>query len=215
MDKIGRFCDKNIAEALGRTDRYKVKKCLRSLKTYAGITDWDAKEDLTLSKFMEIFLKKMSSGVQLEGGGVAHFTPQTTHCQIRQGLSYDYHLKVEEINLWYQDLVQLMGLEDIVSYGWEHFSGYPCFFKIKTRKCDEMLSRKPLPANAEMETHDYHPTNANSYHIPDIPLYLLNKFQRLYEKDYKIFNYKVSDDSMKDYASYACVSELHALLKLQ
>jgi len=215
MDKIGRFCDKNIAAALGRPERYKVKKCLRSIKTFAGIMDWDAEEDLTLPKFMEMFLKKMSSGVQLEGGGIAHFTPQTMHCQIPQGLSYDYHLKVEEINLWYQDFVQLMRLENIVSSGWEHFSGYPCFFKIRTRGCDEMLSRKPLPIKSEMETHDYHPTNANSYHIPDIPLSLLKKFQRMYEKDYKTFNYKLSDDSMKVYASNACVSELHALLKLQ
>ena len=52
-------------------------------------------------------------------GSEPHFTPLTTHCGIDAGVQYDLILKVEEIDLWYPDIVHILGLQDDVGSGWD------------------------------------------------------------------------------------------------
>ena len=46
------------------------------------------------------------------------FAPVTEQCGIGLGMEYDLHLRLEQMEDWYPDLVQLMGLEDFVRRGW-------------------------------------------------------------------------------------------------
>lgn len=47
-----------------------------------------------------------------------HFAQQARFCGFDQGLTYDYVLKLERINEWYYDLVEDLGLGDVVQSGW-------------------------------------------------------------------------------------------------
>ena len=44
--------------------------------------------------------------------------PQSSMCGIGQGMQYDLALMVEAIDLWYPDLVNLLGLEEAAASGW-------------------------------------------------------------------------------------------------
>ena len=46
-----------------------------------------------------------------------HFAPMTEHCGLDNGVKYDFILKVEEVDVWYADLVRLLDLEDSVEKG--------------------------------------------------------------------------------------------------
>ena len=52
-------------------------------------------------------------------GSEPHFTPLTTHCGIDAGVQYDLILKVEEIDMWYPDIVHILGLQEHVGSGWD------------------------------------------------------------------------------------------------
>jgi hypothetical protein len=47
-----------------------------------------------------------------------HFKPQSRLCGLPQGVRYDFYLKVEDMAVWFADLVSLLGLEDAVATGW-------------------------------------------------------------------------------------------------
>ena len=46
------------------------------------------------------------------------FVPQSSMCRIGQGMQYELALMVEAIDLWYPDLVNLLGLEEAARSGW-------------------------------------------------------------------------------------------------
>jgi hypothetical protein len=47
-----------------------------------------------------------------------HFTRQADACGVSHGLRYEYYLRVEEINEWYAEFIQLFNLGTAVSTGW-------------------------------------------------------------------------------------------------
>jgi hypothetical protein len=64
-------------------------------------------------------VKMTKSGRQING----HFAPLSKRCGIHAGLQYDFFLKVEEMDLWYADVVTLMGLAPYAEDGWEQNRG--------------------------------------------------------------------------------------------
>mmetsp|Transcript_13685 Transcript_13685/g.18970 ORF Transcript_13685/g.18970 Transcript_13685/m.18970 type:complete len:153 (-) Transcript_13685:392-850(-) len=142
---------------------------------------------------MELFLGLFAAGKIERTPATEHFLPQTSQCRIYDGMVYDYHLKVEEMNLWYQDIVKYMKLESVVSTGWEKFSGQSCFYKINGKTCEQMIS-EPLPAEANIDTHDVHTTHAGNYST-DISQFV-GIFQKLYSEDYEYFNYSKEESTV-------------------
>lgn len=47
-----------------------------------------------------------------------HFLPLSQRCGLPQGLQYDFFLQVEETDLWYMDVLALMGLAPFAADGW-------------------------------------------------------------------------------------------------
>lgn len=50
------------------------------------------------------------------------------------GLSYGHVLRVEDINLWYDDVVRLLGLQHLTSSGWP--DAEQCFFSTPLNACN-------------------------------------------------------------------------------
>eukprot|EP00466_Bigelowiella_natans_P011087 jgi/Bigna1/83181/fgenesh1_pg.103_\ len=67
-----------------------------------------------------------------------HFTPQFSHCGVQNGFLYDYYLKIEETELWYEELVRHLGMENVMQHGWGNL-GQECFFYAKERSCENMF----------------------------------------------------------------------------
>jgi hypothetical protein len=64
-----------------------------------------------------------------------HFSPLSQHCELPIGMRYDFYLKVEEMEHWYEPLARLLGISAALSSGWEpnlkwHINPQhqPCFF---------------------------------------------------------------------------------------
>lgn len=71
------------------------------------------------------FLRFVTNLVAMRADGVPvnmHFLPQAEQCGLRDGMQYDFFLRVEDIHVWYPDLISLFGLEDTVRSGWGHAS---------------------------------------------------------------------------------------------
>eukprot|EP00951_Prasinocladus_malaysianus_P045147 scaffold595565_cov51-Prasinocladus_malaysianus.AAC.1 len=47
-----------------------------------------------------------------------HFVPLFKMCGLKEGFEFDLYLKVEEIDVWYADLIQLLGFQEFVKSGW-------------------------------------------------------------------------------------------------
>jgi hypothetical protein len=68
--------------------------------------------------FLESLLDMRRKGLPIN----PHFKPQSELCGIPFGMQYDFYLKVEDIHLWYPDLISLLGLRDTVYSGWGYAS---------------------------------------------------------------------------------------------
>lgn len=69
-------------------------------------------------RFVKALTAMRADGLPLD----KHLKPQAEQCGLPDGMQYDFYLKVEDIHVWYPDLVSLLGLEDVVSHGWDHAS---------------------------------------------------------------------------------------------
>lgn len=69
-------------------------------------------------RFVKALTTMRADGAQMD----YHFVPQAEQCGLSHGMQYDFHLKVENIHVWYPDLISVLGLEDVVSSGWSHDS---------------------------------------------------------------------------------------------
>ena len=72
-------------------------------------------------RFIKALLSMRADGAHID----EHFRPQAEQCGLQHGMQYDFHLKVEDIHVWYPDLIALFGLEDTVSSGWSFLVSPP------------------------------------------------------------------------------------------
>ena len=75
-----------------------------------------------------------------------HFAPITTLCLLQAGFVYDYVLKLEAIDDWYADFLELSGLQAEAASGW-HIDSWlnvvsdpaePCFYRPKGASCADV-----------------------------------------------------------------------------
>lgn len=89
--------------------------------------------------FLESLLDMRRKGLPIN----PHFKPQSELCGIPFGMQYDFYLKVEDIHLWYPDLISLLGLRDTVYSGWGYASNSQlpedtpdCFYPLPGKSCE-------------------------------------------------------------------------------
>lgn len=66
----------------------------------------------------ESFVERL---VYMRDHGIAvnnHFAPLAERCGIDSGMQYDLYLRVEEIDMWYAEVVDFLGLREAVKSGW-------------------------------------------------------------------------------------------------
>ena len=106
------FLDKGV----GGSGNYNVHKL--------NMDNYGAPFEPTPSEFLR-FVKALLS-MRADGAHInKHFSPQAEQCGLQHGMQYDFHLKVEDIHVWYPDLIALFGLEDTVSSGWSFLVSPP------------------------------------------------------------------------------------------
>ena len=107
----------------------------------------------TVSAFRE-FASKIFAGKwpllfnasQESAMGPRHFAPLSQQCGFGHGARYDLYLRVEEMALWYEPLIKLLGIEHDVDAGWDqktpfwHGSNRTCFFATPQTPCERMFN---------------------------------------------------------------------------
>lgn len=63
-----------------------------------------------------------------------HYVSQATRCGFAQGVVYDYVVKLERTNEWYDNVVNELGLYEHVSNGWP--TAEKCFLSTADNPCD-------------------------------------------------------------------------------
>lgn len=130
-----------------------------------------------------------------------HFTPLSTACGLPQKFHYDYYLKVEHLDLWYEPFVDYLGLKESVSSGWnittKWFSNpyhHDCFFSKAGCTCENMFTEKcPRPTGYDSSAKlpfTFHATHSkadilNQYYTEDTT----EKVTQYYGSDFKEFQY--------------------------
>ena len=75
------------------------------------------------------------------------FKLQSRNCLLSDGMSYDYYLPIEQIDFWYEALMDSLDVTEFTKEGWNAstplFEGnpnQPCFYRAFNRSCDEMFT---------------------------------------------------------------------------
>ncbi len=114
------------------------------------------------------FVKLLSLASKYNYKGInRHFLPQSNKCFLDNNkFSYDYYLKMEHTDGWYEPIIQLLGLEDDVSTGWNFTTNWNpsgksiCFHHSLNKTCDQMFRSNNI--HADDMKQQYHRSNGNS-----------------------------------------------------
>lgn len=114
------------------------------------------------------FVKLLSLASKYNYKGInRHFLPQSNKCFLDNNkFSYDYYLKMEHTDGWYEPIIQLLGLEDDVSTGWNFTTNWNpsgksiCFHHSLNKTCDQMFRSNSIYADDMKQ--QYHRSNGNS-----------------------------------------------------
>jgi len=127
------------------------------------------------------FVMALSVHVRASGfrGVNKHFQPLHHKCGLMSGMHHDLVLKVEEMDIWYKDLITLMGLEAVASSGWQAINSLKrpqrgegvteeandCFYRRENQTCMAMARElfSPIPS-AMCPPQAAHGANAASPH---------------------------------------------------
>jgi len=73
-------------------------------------------------------------------GDDKHLAPQLSLCHLSAGFRYDLVLRLEEMPLWYEAVIDLLGLRVAAQgYGTAHHGPYACFYHPVGVGCDELF----------------------------------------------------------------------------
>ena len=97
----------------------------------------------------------------------AHFELLSKHCLIPDGLTYDYYLKVEEIDFWYPPLIAALELHALAAHGWKRPTKFwpgasECFYASKASDCAGMSSAVEAAGSATTMTRVVTPAPPNN-----------------------------------------------------
>lgn len=107
--------------------------------TYDKASGYGGFVDVLLGQYMKSF-KDAWKNIN------SHFLPQAHKCYLSNNkFSYDYYLKVEHTDQWFESLVRVLGLEEEVSTGWGFSNKWhpnsdhrTCFYHPSDRTCEDM-----------------------------------------------------------------------------
>ena len=84
--------------------------------------------------------RSVRAGCARQGCVDPHFGLQSAVCLLPGGATYDFALRLEEMELWYEPLVRLLGLKRAVqSPFWTPHVKQPCFWAPPGRRCTHMF----------------------------------------------------------------------------
>ena len=133
-------------------------------------------------------------GVLRRGRGVkgavdAHFLPQHLHCSLSRGFRYDYYLKLEQMDQWYEPFVkEVLGIQNVA----QQFDSSGCFYVSPGHNCSEMFTGKSRPLN---RTHIYrrnntHSTQSNNKLETYYSAPVADKVTHVFKRDLELFGYR-------------------------
>ena len=130
------------------------------------------------------FVKLLSLASKYNYKGInRHFLPQSNKCFLDNNkFSYDYYLKMEHTDGWYEPIIQLLGLEDDVSTGWNFTTNWNpsgksiCFHHNINKTCDQMFrSNSSYDDDMKQYHHQHHHHDVSSNHDYDAGHHISNR----------------------------------------
>lgn len=117
------------------------------------------------------FVKLLSLASKYSYKGInRHFLPQSNKCFLDNNkFSYDYYLKMEHTDGWYEPIIQLLGLEDDVSTGWNFTTNWNpsgksiCFHHSLNKTCDQMFRSNSIYADDMKQQNHHHVVDNHDY----------------------------------------------------
>jgi len=109
--------------------------------------------------FVDILLGQYSKSYKDAWKNInSHFLPQAHKCYLSNNkFSYDYHLKVEHTDQWFESVIRILGLQEEVSTGWGFSNKWhpnndhrTCFYHPSDMACEDM--ERMLNANLSMDS---------------------------------------------------------------
>jgi hypothetical protein len=124
-----------------------------------------------------------------------HFAPQLRLCHLSAGFRYDLVLRIEEMPIWYEAVIDLMGLRVAAqSYGKDK-DPTACFFHPLNVRCDELFrTGEPRSySNASVSHADSHATYASEKVLDEYTPLAARAATTLYRADVLQFGYRLWD----------------------
>lgn len=131
---------------------------------------------------------RLRRGRGIRGVVDAHFLPQYLHCSLQRGFRYDYYLKLEQMDNWYEPFVkEVLGVEFLA----QHFDHAGCFYASPGYECKDMFTGKPRHVNRTVgyQRNSTHSTHSNNKLADFYSPRIAHKVSRLFRRDLRFFGY--------------------------
>eukprot|EP01025_Chloroclados_australasicus_P052284 TRINITY_DN6089_c0_g1_i1.p1 TRINITY_DN6089_c0_g1~~TRINITY_DN6089_c0_g1_i1.p1 ORF type:complete len:367 (+),score=26.08 TRINITY_DN6089_c0_g1_i1:824-1924(+) len=148
--------------------------------------------EATFQNFVErLYAKKFDPYPDLD----KHFISQSQFCKLPMGMSYNYILKMENINLWFDCFVKRVNVQDEVRTGWPGQD--ECFLPTPMHPCKGPKYRNDgsieqagqAMQSGSMRKHMTNSSNSLSVHYANKTL--MEMVAKVFEDDIVNFNYAV------------------------
>eukprot|EP01023_Acetabularia_acetabulum_P032828 TRINITY_DN3068_c0_g1_i1.p3 TRINITY_DN3068_c0_g1~~TRINITY_DN3068_c0_g1_i1.p3 ORF type:complete len:177 (+),score=18.35 TRINITY_DN3068_c0_g1_i1:256-786(+) len=101
-------------------------------------------QDITFEQFIETVYNiygQPSTNHQSYNYINKHFQPQSKICKLHLGMTYNYYLKMDQMNDWYNCFVEKVNIRKEVSSGWPGEEN--CYFSTTRNPCNGASQREP------------------------------------------------------------------------
>eukprot|EP01024_Parvocaulis_polyphysoides_P001041 TRINITY_DN10287_c0_g1_i2.p1 TRINITY_DN10287_c0_g1~~TRINITY_DN10287_c0_g1_i2.p1 ORF type:complete len:314 (+),score=23.40 TRINITY_DN10287_c0_g1_i2:108-1049(+) len=184
--------DKNIPRFIVVRDPYiralsMYKNQAKKLKENLGFT---TKKDLKWQSFVEsiynrLFMLKLDVNSEHVD---RHFQPQSTICRIDQGMTYNYVLKQEQINDWFDCFIDAVGGREAAMHGWWNYD--QCYFSTMKTPCNGPYLKDGVLQQVDKRTQKHNTGSALQLDLFYANKTLARMIAEIYQEDIINFNYQ-------------------------
>eukprot|EP01025_Chloroclados_australasicus_P037350 TRINITY_DN3811_c1_g1_i1.p2 TRINITY_DN3811_c1_g1~~TRINITY_DN3811_c1_g1_i1.p2 ORF type:complete len:336 (-),score=1.49 TRINITY_DN3811_c1_g1_i1:1321-2328(-) len=116
-----------------------------------------------------------------------HFPEQSEHCLVNMGMTYNYILKIEEMEEWYDCFVEKVNIREIVLHGWPKKD--MCYLSTPKFPCNGPYFQNGvlITPGGEKSVHQTSSSNYLEEYYSDKEI--AKKVARIFQQDFINFNY--------------------------
>eukprot|EP01025_Chloroclados_australasicus_P046234 TRINITY_DN50_c1_g1_i1.p2 TRINITY_DN50_c1_g1~~TRINITY_DN50_c1_g1_i1.p2 ORF type:complete len:162 (-),score=16.41 TRINITY_DN50_c1_g1_i1:355-840(-) len=144
---------------------------------------YERSDNITFKKFIDVVYNRKEEKKSLD----KHFMQQSHHCRLHMGMAYDYILKIEEMNEWFDCFMDKVNIRKEMMQGEECYlstTRSPCFGPSMSKSQLILTNNKAMGHESVIKLDDYYDEETK------------NQVADLFFEDFINFNYSLKFENI-------------------